>query len=139
MAHFLIQAQEVQGGHLIPAQSYGYTAIEAANYAKWLHGHFGTEVTYELCGDLPGYTDVTLGEQSSHEVSRFKERHLNASVVPIGSVEFVMSWLKQMGAPAPLPLNVPCNLSGFAERRMEHIELDEDWREEKQAGMSIIM
>ena len=118
---FVIQGK-MQNGNIIPAQSYGYTAIEAVEYANW----YNCEQVYDyvlLCPLI--FKDFGDDHGSGYN-------YLTRDHIPIGSVEFVLEWLKQMKAPRRIhPLNIPVPLWHLVHRGVEMgtlSALEHKWR-----------
>ena len=99
MKTFIIQSNLING-HNIPAQSYGYTVIEAIQYTNWFRG----EKIYDFA--LNGNVE-------------FEPNCLTRDCVPIGSVEYVIAWLKKMGVAEVKPLNIPPELWKFCDRQIK--------------------
>lgn len=90
-------------------QSFGDTAIRAVDFVNWWNG----EKTHEVKLHLPqGEKDEWLSEDDW----RFDGDWLTEAHLPIGSVEYVLSWLKLMGAKTPKPLNIPKELWKYVRR-----------------------
>ncbi len=102
MKTFVIQSQKINE-YIIPAQSYGYTAIESIQYTNW----FRNEHVYAflLNDDLNFKSD--------------KYNYLSRDYIPIGSVEYVLQWLKLMGVKEVKPLNIPKELWRFCSRKIK--------------------
>ncbi len=105
MITFIIQAKE-SNGYTIPAQSYGYTLIEAIEYNEWYHG----EKVYDYVLDNSPYFE------SYTEFDMF-----DSSCIPIGSVEYVLKWLKLKGVDNIKPLNVPQKLTKYIKRNYDSL------------------
>ena len=98
MQRFIIEGKTVFDNycqnHIVPAQDYGYTAIQAVDYYGWLNSadkdidRYGFDLT----------NDITA------------KRYHAENYIPIGSVDFVLAWLKAMGVPHVAPLNIPREL-----------------------------
>ena len=99
MKTFLIQSTEYSG-YTIPAQSYGYTAMEAVQYHNWFHG--------EKVYDCKLHDNMTFKSDSYN--------YLRPDYVPIGSVDYVLAWLEQMGVTDVAPLNIPRKLWKYCRR-----------------------
>lgn len=106
MRTFLIQSNDTN--HHIPAQAYGYTAIEAIDYANWYNGE--KIYDYILTTDVP--------------FKRFYKDYLTKYQTPIGSVEYVTTWLHAMGVDSVKPLNIPKELWRFCARDVRISTLD---------------
>lgn len=105
---FLIQSTEMQGKE-VPAQDFGYTAMQVVNYYDWLYPN-------EHMYDFEYVCSPELFNQKSEWV------HINengfSSCIPIGSVEFVLSWFAAMGVKNVKPLNIPKELWHFCDRKI---------------------
>lgn len=82
----------------IPAQDFGYTAIEAALFHNW------------RCGAK--VDSVLLCRESS-----ISAEMLQKDIVPVGSVEFCMRWFAAMGV-IPHPLNIPVSIQHLVRRKI---------------------
>jgi hypothetical protein len=104
---FLIQAEpakHIQGApRVLPSQIEGSVAIELINYANW----FNNETLYEYT--LVENFDVTTSCMT-------EDKKLPTRIIPIGSVEFVLNYLKQMGIQSVTPLNIPPVLWRYVSR-----------------------
>lgn len=99
MKTFVVQSTETNG-YTIPAQSYGYTAIEAVQYNNWFQG----EKVY----------DFVLNDDMTFKSNTYN--YLSPNYIPIGSVDYVLSWLKLMGVNDVAPLNIPQELWKYCHR-----------------------
>ena len=97
---FLIQSSKING-HLLPSQQYGYTAIQAINYHNWFENGINDD----------GYDFILLPNQDF-------TKYLDKKYIPIGSVDFVLQWLYQMGVKDIAPLNIPQVLWGYCKRKV---------------------
>ena len=124
MKTFVIQSKVGWNGCSIPAQAYGYTAIEAAEYQNWRQQERAYD--YVLNSDL-SFTNI--GKAGAPEAIDYN--YLNKNHIPIGSVEYVLAWLKKMGAEEPRPLNVPSKLRKYMSRECAEVscltELSGEW------------
>jgi hypothetical protein len=103
MAEFIIQGTKLENGTIIPAQDYGYTAIEAINFDQWYHGD--KRHSFQIV-----------------EFESFDSFAENKNVIPIGSVEFVQSYFSHChGIECVRPLNIPRELEPFANRKIEKL------------------
>ena len=105
---FLIQKIDKQVRH-----DFSFTLLEAIRYQKWLQKDPEFSVRYINC-------------KANDNVWFFKPFHEH--YVPVGSVEFVLSWMKRFGVPTPKPINVPEQLFGLAQREMfngNHMDLED--------------
>jgi hypothetical protein len=85
---FLIQKIDKEVRH-----DFSFTLLESIRYQKWLQGDDADVVLkYINC-------------KANDGVWFFKPFHEH--YVPVGSVEFVLSWMKRFGIPIPKPINVP--------------------------------
>lgn len=120
MKTFVIQSKLTPCGHLVPMQSYGYTAIEAVEYANWINGEqvYGYEL--HLCNDDNWSLSRTFRSSCEDDPAEDSDdyNYLRGKYVPIGSVEFVSEWLRQMDADIPKPLNIPEELWSFVKRKV---------------------
>lgn len=82
----------------IPAQDFGYTAIEAALFHNW------------RCGAK--VDSVLLCRESS-----ISAEMLQKDIVPVGSVEFCTRWFAAMGV-IPHPLNIPVSIQHLVKRKI---------------------
>lgn len=103
MLKFLIESRRLKSGDLIPAQDFGYTALDAVEYQNWFEG---TQVY--------SYTLLEGCRFQSRDLSRF----LCPDCIPVGSVEFCLAWYRGMGLPDIRPLNLPPELWKFAGREI---------------------
>jgi hypothetical protein len=117
----IIQAKEGIGGIILPMHDFGYTAIEAVNFSNWIH-NTESEDAYSYL------VDTTIATyQGERFVRTFDSSLLSSSYVPIGSVEYVQSWLKAMGARTPKPLNIPKELWSFVRRKITTVSTVDGW------------
>ncbi len=103
---FLIQSTEMQGKE-VPAQDFGYTTMQIANYYNWLCPSncmydFEYVCSPTLFGQKPEWTHI--------------DENGFSSCIPIGSVEFTLEWFKAMGIENVKPLNIPQELWKFCDR-----------------------
>jgi len=85
---FLIQKIDKEIRH-----DFSFTLLESIRYQKWLQGEDADVVVkYLNC-------------KANDGVWFFKPFHQH--YVPVGSVEFVLSWMKRFDVPTPTPINVP--------------------------------
>ena len=105
MKIFVIQSK-IQNGYEIPAQSFGYTAIDQVEFWNWFHPE---EKQY----------DFVLNDHFD-----FKG-YLKRNFIPIGSVEYVVRWMELMGAKNVKPLNIPKELWKFCDRQIKIASLDQ--------------
>jgi len=122
MKMFVIQGKPAKE-RLIPAQSYGYSAIEAVEYSNW----FCREQVYDyVLTDNIRFRSSAVGAPEAIDYN-----YLKSNYVPIGSVEFVLEWLKLMGINSVSPLNIPQELWKFCEREIclvnNLVELNGEW------------
>lgn len=108
---FLIQSTEIDGKE-VPAQDFGYTAMQVVDYHNWLCGN---EKTYKF----EFARSPVLGKQNPEWLQIDNSGF--SSCIPIGSVEFVLAWFKAMGVDNVKPLNIPKALWKFCDR---HITID---------------
>lgn len=99
MKTFVIQSENINGYNL-PAQSFGYTAIEAVQYTNWFR-------------DSQVY-DFVLNSDLNFKSANYD--YLNKNCIPIGSVDYVLRWLELMGVQNVKPLNIPHELWKFCDR-----------------------
>ncbi len=85
---FLIQKIDNKVVH-----EFSFTLLESIRYQKWLEGE-DADVIVKYVNCL-----------SSNKVWFFSPFHEH--YVPVGSVEFVLSWMKRFDVPTPSPMNVP--------------------------------
>jgi len=94
---FLIQKIDREVRH-----DFSFTLLESVRFQKWLQQDKNAiTVKYINC----------LANDNVWFFSPFHEHY-----VPVGSVEFVLSWMKRFEIPTPLPINVPEELFDFALR-----------------------
>jgi len=94
---FLIQKIDKEIRH-----DFSFTLLESIRYQKWLQQDKNAiTVKYVNC----------LANDNVWFFSPFHEHY-----IPVGSVEFVLSWMKRFGVPTPKPVNVPEELFDFALR-----------------------
>ena len=85
---FLIQKIDKEIRH-----DFSFTLLESIRYHKWLQGDDAdVQVKYLNC-------------KANDGVWLFRPFHQH--YVPVGSVEFVLSWMKCFGVSTPKPMNVP--------------------------------
>jgi len=87
---FLIQTIDKEIKH-----DFAFTLLESIRYQNWLQKE--EVITYQ-----------TL-EYHDKQKDWFKLSH--EFYVPVGSVEFVLSWMKRFGVPTPTPINIPDELN----------------------------
>jgi hypothetical protein len=106
---FLIQKIDKEIRH-----DFAFTLLESIRYHKWLQGDDAdVQVKYLNC-------------KANDGVWFFRPFHQH--YVPVGSVEFVLSWMKRFGIPVPKPINVPEELFGFVNRGIfngPHYDMDD--------------
>jgi hypothetical protein len=106
---FLIQKIDKEITH-----DFSFILLESIRYHKWLQGDDAdVQVKYLNC-------------KANDGVWFFKPYHQH--YVPVGSVEFVLSWMKRFGVPVPKPINVPEELFDFADRGIfngPHYDMDD--------------
>ena len=88
---FLIQKIDKEIQH-----DFSFTLLESVRYQNWFQRKNAVSVKYVNCYANDG-------------VWFFKPFHEN--YVPVGSVEFVLSWMKRFGVPTPNPINIPDELN----------------------------
>jgi len=94
---FLIQKIDKEIRH-----DFSFTLLESIRFQKWLQQDKNAiTVKYINC----------LANDNVWFFSPFHEHY-----VPVGSVEFVLSWMKRFGVPTPKPVNVPDELFNFTQR-----------------------
>ena len=108
---FLIQSTEIKGKE-VPAQEFGYTAMQVVDYYDWLYPN-------EKMYDFEFVCSPSLFEQKPEWLQT--DANGFPQCIPIGSVEFVLSWFKSIGAENVKPLNIPKELWRFCDR---HITID---------------
>jgi len=96
---FLIQKIDREIRH-----DFSFTLMESIRYLNWSSGHDDVKVKYI------NYIDFDKENWNWY----FKPFHQD--YVPVGSVEFVLSWMKRFDVPTPKPLNVPEELFKFTNR-----------------------
>lgn len=94
---FMIEARDAFGFD-IPAQDFGYTAIEAASFHNW------------RCGAKIDSVLLCREPSISAEIRQ-------KDIVPVGSVEFCTRWFAAMGV-TPHPLNIPLSIQHLAKRKI---------------------
>lgn len=88
---FLIQKIDKEIRH-----DFSFTLLESIRFHKWLQGDDAdVQVKYLNC-------------KNNNNVWSFKPFHEH--YVPVGSVEFVLSWMHRFDVPLPKPVNVPKEL-----------------------------
>ncbi|MFW6377689.1 MAG: ATP-grasp domain-containing protein [bacterium] len=95
---------------------FSFTLLESIRYHNWLHN--GVEMKYKFIDYRNRYDDKTWN---------FKDYHIN--YVPVGSVEFVLAYMKHFDVQHPKPMNVPDELIPYAGRNIincTNIELESD-------------
>jgi len=106
---FLIQKINKEVVH-----DFSFTLLESIRFQKWLQNdNDSITVKYINC----------LANDNIWFFSPFHEHY-----VPVGSVEFVLSWMKRFGVPTPKPINVPEELFDFADRGIfngPHYDMDD--------------
>lgn len=89
---FLIQKINNQIRH-----DFSFTLLESIRYQKWLQKNSNViSVKY-------------LDRKINDKIWFFKPYHKH--YVPIGSVEFVLAWMKHFEIPTPIPINIPDDLN----------------------------
>jgi len=81
---------------------FSFTLLESARYQNWLQQ------------DKNAVTIKYVNCLTNDNIWFFKPFHEH--YVPVGSVEFVLSWMKRFGVPTPKPMNVPKELWSRAGR-----------------------
>lgn len=101
---YVIQAKEIDSeGNMIPAQGFGYTALETAGYMNWFNKEWTHRAVLHSDKDnFKGWHDYRT------------EYH-----VPVGSAEFVLAWFRAMGVTGLKPLNIPKELWKFVKREIK--------------------
>lgn len=89
---FLIQKIDREVRH-----DFSFTLLESIRYQKWIQD------------DPEAFTIKYVNCKADDGVWFFKPFHEH--YVPIGSVEFVLSWMKRFGVPTPAPINIPDDLN----------------------------
>jgi len=106
---FLIQKIDNQVKH-----DFSFTLLESIRFQRWLQTNKkAITVKYINC-------------HGNDKLWQFKNFHRNYT--PVGSNEFVLSWMKHFNIPIPNPINVPEELFDFCERDIfngNHMDLDE--------------
>jgi len=106
---FLIQKINSEIRH-----DFSFTLLESARYQNWLQQ------------DKNAVTIKYVNCLANDNVWFFKPFHEH--YVPVGSVEFVLSWMKRFGVAIPKPVNVPEELFGFVDRGIfngPHYDMDD--------------
>ena len=85
---FLIQKIDKEVRH-----DFSFTLLESIRYQKWFQQ------------DPKAVTVKYVNCLADDKVWFFKPYHEH--YVPVGSVEFVLSWMKRFGVPTPPPMNIP--------------------------------
>lgn len=117
MAHFLIQAQIAKKNNLIPAQEFGYETIKSIDYYKWWDKD--SRYNYSL------YEKFSVEKKENHS-NIFPQNYLTPEYIPVGSVEFVLEFIKQCyRVDSVTPLNIPLELYKFANRKLKIIKNSE--------------
>ena len=94
---FLIQKIDREIRH-----DFSFTLLESIRFQQWLQKEYADiTVRYVNC-------------KANDGIWFFKPFHEH--YVPVGSVEFVLSWMKRFNVPVPKPVNVPEELFDFAGR-----------------------
>ena len=109
MRTFVIQSKTAWSGHSIPAQSYGYTAIEAIEYQNWRQRE--KVYDYVLNNDM-GFT--SHGKAGAPEAIEYD--YLSKNHIPVGSAEYTLAWLSLMGCGEVRPLNIPKEMRSYLSR-----------------------
>ena len=81
---------------------FSFTLLESARYQNWLQQ------------DKNAVTIKYINCLTNDNIWFFKPFHEH--YIPVGSVEFVLSWMKRFSVPTPKPMNVPVELFDFVER-----------------------
>ena len=89
---FLIQKIDREVRH-----DFSFTLLESIRFHKWLQK------------DSNDFSIKYINCNANDEVWFFKPFHQH--YVPVGSVEFVLSWMKHFGIPTPNPINIPDELN----------------------------
>lgn len=105
---YLIQSTEIKGKE-VPAQDFGYTAIQVVDYYDWLYPN-------EHMYNFEYVCSPTLFKQKPEWL--LTDANTFPYCVPIGSVEFVLSWFAAMGIENVKPLNIPKELWHFCDRKI---------------------
>lgn len=115
MYRFLIQSKIIKNNNRIPMQDFGYEVIKAIEYYDWID--FEKRYDYELVTDFA----FKSGRYGAPEAVPFN--YLTQESVPVGSVEFVIEFMKQCyGINNVEPLNIPQELIVFANRNIQYIK-----------------
>lgn len=107
---FLIQKINKEIRH-----DFSFTLLESIRYNNWLHN--GVEMKCKFIDYINPY---------DFKVWEFKDYHSN--YVPVGTVEFVLFYMKWFSIPQPLPMNVPDELIPYAGRYIyncNHMDLED--------------
>lgn len=104
----IIQSKKIPGTeHIIPIYEFGYAAIQSIMYQKWYNNADSTVVLH---------TSTNFRDIPDSEWWYGNLNYLSDDDIPIGSVEFVESWLWQKAEIKPKPLNIPKELWNFVKR-----------------------
>jgi len=98
---FLIQKIDREVRH-----DFSFTLLESIRFQTW------------LTQDPNAITVKYVNCKANDGVWFFKPFHEH--YVPVGSVEFVLSWMKRFDVPTPKPINVPEELFGFSNRQISN-------------------
>jgi hypothetical protein len=98
---FLIQKIDGEIKH-----DFSFTLLESIRYQNWLYQNNNIKVKYIN----------TDSEEKNIEVLMLPFKEFHKHYVPVGSVEFVSSYLKYFYDLTPKPINVPEELFNFTER-----------------------
>ena len=109
---FLIQKINHQIRH-----DFSFTLMESIRYQNWLQNN-KKAITVKFIDYINNYLNLSEWD--------FKPFHKH--YIPIGSVEFVLGWMKQFNIPIPKPMNIPEELFGFCHRKVfngNHMDLED--------------
>ena len=95
---FLIESK-YSFGRQVPAQDFGYTYLEVADYHNWRDPNSMDEAIF--CLD-----------------TKFSAECLQADCVPVGSIQFCKAWYVQIGVKKMPPLNIPKSLWPLVKREI---------------------
>ena len=102
MLNFIIQVDKENG---MPINDFTYQAYEAIKFMNWVYSH-ELEPIYAHC-------QFACLEQLQKWEGDVYEHH-----IPVGTIEFVHTYMEKIGKEIPKPINVPESLFDFAGRRI---------------------
>jgi len=82
---------------------FSFVLLESIRYHKWLYGK--SSIMYRFLN-------------TKHDNTKFEFKFIHRNYTPVGSVEFVMAFIKNFYNKTPLPLNVPECLFRYAGRNI---------------------